>query len=74
MIERAEVQPSLLRAYAEDNWRVCAFIPGEPGTSGYFIMERATGNALTWVLAALLVGASIVGIALATMHVPVATP
>lgn len=37
-------------------------------------MEHATGNPLTWVLAALLIGASIVGIALATMHVPIATP
>ena len=37
-------------------------------------MERATWNPLTWVLAVLLVGMSIVGIALATMHVPVATP
>lgn len=74
MIEHAEVPPHQLRQHADDNWRVCAFIPGEPGTSGYFIMERATCNALTWVLAALLVGASIVGIALATMNVPVATP
>jgi hypothetical protein len=74
MIEHTQVPPHQLRQYADDGWRACAFIPGEPGTSGYFIMERATGNALTWVLAALLVGASIVGIALATMHVPVATP
>jgi hypothetical protein len=74
MIEHANVPPSQLRQYADDGWRVCAFIPGEPGTSGYFIMERATRNPLTWVLAVLLVGASILGIALATMHVPIATP
>ena len=37
-------------------------------------MERATCNALTWVLAVLLVGMSVAGIALATLRVPVATP
>jgi hypothetical protein len=74
MIEHANIPPSQLRQYADDGWRVCAFIPGEPGTSGYFIMERATGNLLTWVLAVLLVGMSVVGIALATLHVPVAIP
>jgi hypothetical protein len=74
MIEHIEIPPSQLRQYADDGWRVCAFIPGEPGTSGYFIMERATGNLLTWVLAVLLVGMSVVGIALATLHVPVAIP
>jgi hypothetical protein len=74
VIEHANVPPSQLRQHADDGWRVCAFIPGEPGTSGYFVMERATHGALTWVLAALLIGASIVGIALATMHVPIATP
>lgn len=31
-------------------------------------------SALTWALAVLLIGASIVGIALATMHVPIAIP
>jgi hypothetical protein len=74
MIEHIEIPPSQLRQHAEEGWRVCAFIPDESGTSGYFIMERATGNPLAWVLAVLLVGASIVGIALATMHVPIATP
>ncbi len=74
MIEHIEIPPYQLRQHAEDGWRVCAFILGESGASGYFIMERATHSALTWVLAVLLIGASIVGIALATMHMPIATP
>jgi hypothetical protein len=74
MIEHIEIPPSQLRQHADDGWRVCAFIPGESGTSGCFVMERATGNLLTWVLAFMLIGASIVGIALATLHVPIATP